>query len=80
PARVQRVLDLIEIGDDLTLDEKREIIRTIVDYADVFALSVAEVTPVKGAKVHQRSLKGPERDYYYPRLDELERCGVIRKI
>lgn len=31
-------------------------------------------------KVHQRSLKGPERDYYYPRLDELERCGVIRKI
>ncbi|KZP06435.1 hypothetical protein FIBSPDRAFT_764410, partial [Athelia psychrophila] len=94
PERVKRIQELIEIGDDLTTSQRQEIITLIVENADIFALSVAEVTPVKGAilrlqipegtmfnkKVHQRSLKAPERDYYYPRLDELERCGVVRKI
>lgn len=86
PARFQRLLELIEIGDDLTTSKRQETIALIVESADIFAVSVAEVTPLKGAilrlqipegaifskKVHQCSLKAPERDYYYPRLDELE--------
>lgn len=94
PARVKRILDLIQIGDDLTIEQRREIVSIIAAHADIFALSVAEVTPVKGAvlrlripegamfskKVRQHSLKAPEHDYYYPRLNKLERCGVICKI
>lgn len=63
-------------------------------YTDTFAQSIMEVTPVKGAvhtlnippgkvfnkKINQRPLRPPKRAYYYPRIDEMERAQVIRKI
>lgn len=94
PERVSKIVELVEIGDDVDKKEKAIIQEIIAKYADIFALSISEVTPVKGAvhtlnvpkgktfgrKIHQRPLKALEREYFFPRLDEMEACGVIRKI
>ncbi|KAJ7036658.1 hypothetical protein C8F04DRAFT_953735, partial [Mycena alexandri] len=48
-ARVARVLELIEIGPDVTEDQRRAIREFLAGYADVFAISVSEVNAVKGA-------------------------------
>ncbi|KZP10617.1 hypothetical protein FIBSPDRAFT_757953, partial [Athelia psychrophila] len=94
PKRVQAILDLVEIGPDLSASELESVRALVAEYADTFAQSIMEVTPVKGAvhtlnippgktfnkKINQRPLRAPERAYYYPRIDEMERAGVIRKI
>ncbi|KZP06516.1 hypothetical protein FIBSPDRAFT_764331 [Athelia psychrophila] len=94
PKCIAAVLDLVEIGPDLTPKQRSQIQALLQEYVDVFALSVMEVTPVKGAvhtlripegktfstKIHQRPLNASQRDYFYPRIDEMERAGVIRKI
>lgn len=94
-ARIQRIQQVVEIGDDLSSEEREEVLALLAEYADVFALSLSEVSVVKGAvhklnipegtkfnvrTPHSRSLKAPEREYLYPRIDEMERCGVIRRI
>ncbi|KZP25882.1 hypothetical protein FIBSPDRAFT_674844, partial [Athelia psychrophila] len=94
PARVQNILDLVEVGPDLSADELQSVRALVAEYADTFAQSILEVTPVTGAvhtlnipagttfskKINQRPLRAPERAYYYPRINEMERAGVIRKI
>ncbi|KZP11073.1 hypothetical protein FIBSPDRAFT_712106, partial [Athelia psychrophila] len=92
--RVERILQLVEIGSDLTPEELERVRSLVAAHADIFAQSIMEVTPVKGAvhtleiptgktfnkKINQRPLRAQERAYYYPRIDEMERAGVIRKI
>lgn len=93
-ARVKRIIELVEIGPDLDNAQRERVRKLIADNADTFAQSIMEVTPVKGAvhtldippgktfgkKINQRPLRAPERAYYYPRIDEMEKAKVIRKI
>ncbi|KAK7033438.1 hypothetical protein R3P38DRAFT_2479217, partial [Favolaschia claudopus] len=49
PKRVERIVNAVTLGPDLT-NEQREIVRALVaEYADIFALAVSEVFPVAGA-------------------------------
>ncbi|KZP25627.1 hypothetical protein FIBSPDRAFT_673298, partial [Athelia psychrophila] len=93
--RVRRVVQLVEIGDDLDPVQLQRVRNLVAKNADVFALSVSEVMAAdSGAvhtmhvpadatfsrKIHQRPLKAPERDYFFPWVDSMEAAGVIRKI
>src|SRR6266481_1735279 len=54
PARVQEILDKIQIGPDLTEDQKRRITNLIREYPDIFALSLSEVFLVDFASHKQK--------------------------
>ncbi|KZP28225.1 hypothetical protein FIBSPDRAFT_684936, partial [Athelia psychrophila] len=43
PAHIAKILDLVQIGDDLSVEERAEVVELISRYADVYALSVSEV-------------------------------------
>jgi transposase InsO family protein len=91
PERVQELLRLVTIGDDLREDEKLKICQLISDFADIFALSVSEVKVVENAvhhldippdttfplKVHQKPLTPPQRRYLYESIDTMLEAGVI---
>ena len=91
PARIQAILDVVQLGDDLTENERSQVRALIAEYADCFALSVTEVLPVPGAihtlhipenttfskKIHQRPLTPPQREYVYKKIDELLAAGAI---
>ncbi len=93
PKRVQAILDVIQLGDDLTEDEKMKVRELIMQYADCFALSVKEVLPIPGAvhrlnvppgttfsrKIHQRPLTPPQRKFVYKKIDELLEAGAIER-
>ncbi|KIM85939.1 hypothetical protein PILCRDRAFT_24852, partial [Piloderma croceum F 1598] len=94
PERVQKILELITIGDDLTTPERDAVKALIVEFADCFALSVSEVKAVKNGehkldikpgttfstKVANRPLSPPQKAYFNKVLDELLLAGVIRPI
>jgi hypothetical protein len=91
PERVQEVLRLVTIGDDLSTDEKHKVRHLISSFADIFALSVSEVKVVEDAvhhldippdatfsmKVHQKPLTPPQRRYLYESIDTMLEAGVI---
>lgn len=91
PERVQELLKLIKIGDDLSPDERQEVQQLITSFADIFALSVSEVKVVDNAvhhldipkdatfplKVHQKPLTPPQRQYLYNSIDTMLEAGVI---
>ena len=91
PERVQELLRLINIGDDLSTTEREEVQRLISSFADIFALSVSEVKVVEDAihhldippdtsfalKVHQKPLTPPQRSYLYASIDTMLEAGVI---
>ena len=92
--RVAKIVDLVTIGDDLTADERSKVVALIREFADCFALSVSEVTAVKGGehkleikpgtkfatKVTNRPFTPPQQVYLNKVLDELLDTGVIRSI
>ena len=94
PERVQKILELITIGDDLTESEHEAVKTLIVEFADCFALSVSEVKAVKNGehrldikpgtkfstKVANRPFAPPQKAYFNKVLDELLEAGVIRPI
>ena len=47
--RVDEILRSIEIGDDLTNDERHRVRNMVAEFTDVFALSVKEVKHIPGA-------------------------------
>lgn len=47
--RVNRILELVEIGDNLAKEKARKVQNLIQEYADVFALSILEVTAASTA-------------------------------
>jgi hypothetical protein len=89
--RVQELLHLVTIGDDLSEDERQKVRKLVSDFADIFALSVSEVKVVENAihhldippdatfskKVHQKPLKPPQRRYLYDSIDTMLEAGVI---
>ena len=94
PERMQKILELVTIGDDLTTPERETVRALIVEFADCFALSVSEVKTVKNGehkldikpgtkfstKVANRPLSPPQKEYFNKVLDELLSAGVIRPI
>lgn len=91
PARVDAILKLVTIGDDLTAAQREEVIELIRANADCFALSVSEVTAVPDAtfklnipdgavfstKVHQKPLTPPQKAYFHKKLNEMLEAGVV---
>jgi transposase InsO family protein len=91
PERVQELLRLIKIGDDLSPEQRQQVTELITSFADVFALSVSEVKIVENAvhhldipqdasfsmKVHQKPLTPPQRRYLYDSIDTMIEAGVI---
>jgi hypothetical protein len=94
PERVQKILELVTIGDDLTMSEREAVRDLIVEFADCFALSVSEVKAVKNGehkldikpgttfstKVANRPFSPPQKAYFNKVLDELLLAGVTRPI
>jgi transposase InsO family protein len=91
PERVQELLRLVTIGDDVNPEERQAVRQLISDFADIFALSVSEVKTVEDAihhldippdaafslKVHQKPLTPPQRCYLYDSIDKMLEAGVI---
>ena len=91
PERVQELLQLITIGDDLSVDERQKVRDLISSFADIFALSVSEVKVANNAvhhldippettfpmKVHQKPLTPPQRRYLYDSIDTMLEAGII---
>ncbi|KAH9848605.1 hypothetical protein C2E23DRAFT_739013, partial [Lenzites betulinus] len=89
--RVKAIVDAVQIGEDVTEAERKEITKLIAEFADCFALSVKEVTPVPGAihklnvppdatfskRIHQKPLTPPQREYVHKKIDELVEAGAI---
>ena len=89
--RVQEVLRLVTIGDDLTSEERQKVHELISSFTDIFALSVSEVKTVEDAvhrldipadakfsmKVNQKPLTPPQRRYLYESIDTMLEAGVI---
>ncbi|OJT14782.1 Retrovirus-related Pol polyprotein from transposon 297, partial [Trametes pubescens] len=89
--RVQAIVDAVQIGDDISTAERERVQQLIRKYADCFALSIKEVTPIPGAvhtlnvppdttfsrRVHQKPLTPPQRAYVHKKIDELIEAGAI---
>lgn len=89
--RVQAIQSLVKVGADLSADQQTRVRALLDEFADCFALSVGEVTPVANAvhrlsipdgmtfsrKVHQRNLTPPQRAYLGKKIDEMLEAGVI---
>jgi len=91
PERVDEILRLVTIGNDLSEDQNIKVRELISSFADVFALSVHEVRLVKdvvhrlnihpdavfSTKVHQRPLTLPQQQYLHTNIDTMLKAGVI---
>ena len=91
PERVEELPRLVTIGDDLSAEEREKVQQLITSFADIFALSVAEVKVAEDAvhrlnippdatfsmKVHQKPLTPPQRRHLYTSIDTMLEAGVI---
>ncbi|EJD45079.1 hypothetical protein AURDEDRAFT_64780, partial [Auricularia subglabra TFB-10046 SS5] len=94
PERVQRVLDQVQIGNDLSAEQRGQVEALVREFADVFTLSLNEVRLVdfiehklglppgtKGPRsANQKPLTEPQREWLYSALDEMEACDIVRRI
>jgi hypothetical protein len=86
------VLKAIEIGDDMTAEQKEVVHNLITKYADCFALLVREVIPAKDAtlrlniseetqlptKTRQCTFTPPQRRYLHRKILEMLEVGIIK--
>lgn len=93
-ACAKKIVKLVEVGPDLSAGQRTEVKALVAKFMDIFAQSVSELTAVNNAvhtlhipegktfsrKIHQQPLKVLERDYFFLRLDEMEKCRVIHRI
>ena len=92
--RIQEILEAIEIGPDLS-EEQREQVRTLIhEYADVFALSLSEVFYVDWYKhklnidpnqsfptqISQRPITDGQKEWFNNILDDMEKAHIIQKV
>ena len=89
--RVDAIMKMVKIGDDLTLEQRKRVEELLRSHADCFALSVSEVQTVEGAvhrlnvpenavfskKVNQRPLTPPQKEYLNSKIDEMLEAGII---
>ena len=93
PPCVQKIIESVKVG---TLEpyEIQEVHSLLIEFADVFTLSVKEVKPVSHIKyrldvpqdavlsvrVNQCSLTLAQKEFYFPQLMEFVEAGVLRPI
>ncbi|THU83662.1 hypothetical protein K435DRAFT_689093, partial [Dendrothele bispora CBS 962.96] len=94
PRRVQAIVEAIEIGADLSPEQRQEVEDELKSFADVFALSVGEVLVAEGG-IHKlnipegarfskspkpRNYSPPQREYLYNKLDEMAAADIIERV
>ena len=91
--RVDEILRQVQIGPDLTEEERTRVLEFIKEWADVFALSVSEVKQVDNAvhhldippetkfstKIGQKPLTPPQRKYLYESIDTMLKADIIEQ-
>ena len=91
PACVARILELVQIGDDVTETQRSEVKQLIAEFADCFALSLSEVNLIPGAvhkldipkgttfhtKIPQRSFNPDQRAFMVAKVQEMLKGGII---
>ena len=91
--RVEEILKQVQIGPDLTEDERRRVREFLTEWADIFALSVSEVKQVDDAihhldippgtkfstKIGQKPLTPPQRKYLYESIDTMLKADIIEQ-
>jgi hypothetical protein len=94
PARVKAILAEVTIGSDLSPKQRDRVREAITKHAECFALSMSEVTPVKGAahrldiprdkqfkiKINQRPQTPPQKEFFNHTIDKMLEAGIIRPI
>lgn len=92
--RVKKVKAMVEIGPDLSLEQRTTVEELVEEFADIFALNLREVWPVDfithkltvdptvklPTRMPQRPLAGPQREWYMETLDEMEAGGIIERV
>ena len=93
-ARMAKILKAIEIGPDLTTEQRKKVEDLIKEYADIFALTLSEVFYVDWHKhtitidpdaklpkrMAQRPITEQQKAWFYNILDEMEESHVIQKV
>ena len=94
PERVAEILRLVEIGADISHEERQAVKELIKEFADVYALSVNEVKHIPGAthrleipedakfstKIRQRPMSPPQTAYFSKALDVMLEAGICAPI
>ena len=84
----------MEIGTDLTDEQRDKVTALITKFADIFALLMSEVLVVDWHQHHldvdpdtklpkrmsQRPITENQKEWYYNMLDEMEALSVIQKV
>ncbi|CAK5266343.1 unnamed protein product [Mycena citricolor] len=93
--RVQQIVALVELGPDISAEERETVRALVAEYADIFALAVSEVKVVPGRKyspripdghdfgtktVNQRPMSPPQLAFLTKQVDELVAAGILRHI
>ncbi|KZP11472.1 hypothetical protein FIBSPDRAFT_681010, partial [Athelia psychrophila] len=92
--RVNEILEKVQLGPDLTVEQRERVRDMITCYADVFALSLSEVRPVDWYQHHlnvdpaiplpqraaQRPVTGAQGNWFYNMLDDMESSYIIQKV
>ncbi|CAK5268897.1 unnamed protein product [Mycena citricolor] len=93
--RVQKIVELVEIGLDVSTTERETARALVKEYTDIFALAVSEVKAVPGRKyspkipkghdfgtktVNQRPMSPPQLAFLTKQVDELVAAGILRRI
>ena len=93
-ARVQEILKAVEVGPDLTEDQREQVHSLIREYADVFALSLSEVLYVDWYKhkinidpeqifptrINQQPITEGQKEWFHNILDDMEKSYMIQKV
>lgn len=94
PGRVASILGKVEIGKQLSPEERAQVKALVSEFADIFALDLTEVLPVKthshrldiqaGARfrkrVAQKPLSQAQKAWLYPTLDLMEAAHIIKRV
>ena len=92
--RVQEILKAVEIGPDLTEEQREQVSSLVREYADVFALSLSEVLYVDWykhkinidpeqvfpTKINQQPITEGQKEWFHNILDDMEKSYVIQKV
>ena len=93
-ARVREILKAVEIGPDLTEDQREQVRSLIKEYAVVFALSLSKVLYVDWYKhkinidpeqifptrIKQRPITEGQKEWFHNILDDMEKSYVIQNV
>jgi transposase InsO family protein len=93
-ARVEEILNAIQIGPDLTTEQREEVRALIMKYADIFALSLSEVLYVDWythklnvdpeqvfpTRISQRPVTEGQKLWFHNIIDDMEKSHVIQRV